>query len=133
MEAAVIDPTSTGAVIEYLPGYDGTVYWGAVLWLLARLALALYLIASALAQFDRSALPLWDVLLRLGLAALVMIGDPMIHFIAIAAALGWLTLHFLASNNRHDNPDGGSGGNRGRHVDVNAEESNLTVAGSNRT
>jgi TRAP-type uncharacterized transport system fused permease subunit len=100
VEAAVIDPESSGAAIEYLPGYDGQIYWGPLLWLLARLALALYLIASALAMFDRKQLALWDVLIRLALAALVMIGDPLIHSIAIAASLGWLALHYLSSRNQ---------------------------------
>jgi len=95
VEAAVIDPTSQGGAIEYLPGYDGQVYWLALIWLLARLALALYLIASALAQFDRKHLPIWDVLLRLGLAALIMVGDPLIHGVAIVAATAWLFAHYV--------------------------------------
>ncbi len=97
IDAAVIDPKSQGTAIEYLPGYDGQVYWGAMLWLLARLGLALYLIASALAQFDRSRLALWEVVLRLVLAALIMIGNPAIHGIAIVAALGWLLIHYKAN------------------------------------
>ena len=105
VEAAVIDPKSTGATPEYLPGYDGQIYWGAILWLLARLSLALYLIASALAQFDRSRLALWDVLVRLGLAALVMVGAPAIHAIAIVAALLWLGLHFILNRNLQEETD----------------------------
>lgn len=97
VEAAVIDPESNGAAIEYLPGYDGQIYWVPLFWLLARLALALYLIASALAMFDRRQLALWDVLIRLVLAALVMTGAPLLHSIAIAVSLGWLALHYVTS------------------------------------
>ncbi len=103
IEAAVIDPKSSGASVEFLPGYDNQIYWGALLWLLARLGLALYLIASALAQFDRSRLALWEVVARLVLAALVMIGSPAIHGVAIAAALAWLALHFFTNRSPHDN------------------------------
>ncbi|MBX2839424.1 MAG: TRAP transporter fused permease subunit [Gammaproteobacteria bacterium] len=97
IEAAVIDPKSEGADIRFLPGYDGEVYWGALLWLLARLTLALYLIASALAQYDHKSLPLWEVLIRLLLAALVMIGNPSIHVAAIAGSVAWITLHVVLS------------------------------------
>ncbi len=97
IEAAVIDPKSLGGSISYLPGYDGEVYWSALAWLLARLALALYLIASALAQFDRKRLAFWEVALRLVLAGLVLIGDPMIHGFAIVATLVWIGLHYVSS------------------------------------
>ena len=97
VEAAVIDPKSEGAAIEYLPGYDGTIYWGSILWLLARLGLALYLIASAMAQYDRVRLPIWDVLFRLVLAGFVMLGDPGFHGVAIVVALAWLGLHFVTN------------------------------------
>jgi len=102
IEAAVIDPKSIGSSIEFLPGYDGQVYWGAILWLLARLGLALYLIASALAQFDRVRLPFWEVLLRLVFAGCVMLGDPIFHGVAIAIAIGWLVLHFAKNRNLDD-------------------------------
>lgn len=103
IDAAVLDPKSaTGATVEYLPGYDGTIYLGGLLWLMARLGLALYLIASALAQFDRRRLPLWDVLIRLVLAVLVLAGDPSIHGAAIVAAIVWLGLHFVLSRKPDD-------------------------------
>ncbi|MEK9910574.1 MAG: TRAP transporter large permease subunit, partial [Candidatus Puniceispirillum sp.] len=74
IEAAVIDPTaSDGAEIEYLKVYTGQVDWTALGFLLMRLLLGLYLLASALARFDRNALPFWDVALRLSLAVLIMV------------------------------------------------------------
>ncbi len=95
IEAAVIDPSSSeGSEIVYLPGYTGQVDWGALGGVLLRLLLALFLLASALARFDRAALPIWDVLLRLGLAFFVLSKDPMIYGGAIVIALLWLGLHF---------------------------------------
>ncbi len=110
IEAAVIDPSSDSVSISYLPGYDGQIYWGAILWLLARLGLALYLLASALAQFDRNRLALWEVALRLVLAAFVMIGNPIIHGFAIVAAIGWLAVHFGMNRKIDDHPQGISAG-----------------------
>jgi TRAP-type uncharacterized transport system fused permease subunit len=96
IEAAVIDPTtSVGSEIKFLPGYDGSVDWGALSWLLLRLLLALYLLASALAAFDRAALPFWDVLVRLALAVLVLSKDPMTYGIALGVAVAWLALHMF--------------------------------------
>ena len=55
IEAAFIDPTVTGTK-TYLPGYDGTVDLGALGVLILRLLLALVLLASALARYDRAPL-----------------------------------------------------------------------------
>ena len=93
IEEAVVDPTSTGTEIAYLPGYDGTIATVPLLWLLARLVFALYLLASALARFDRAALPLWEVGLRLALAALVISNDSTLHGPAIAVAVLWVGWH----------------------------------------
>ena len=93
IEEAVVDPTSTGAQIAYLPGYDGSVELLPLLWLLARLVLALYLLASALARFDRAALPLWEIGLRLALAVLVISSDSTVYGPAIAAAALWIAWH----------------------------------------
>lgn len=96
IEAAVIDPsTSAGSEITYLPGYSAEVDWAALSLLLLRLLVALYLLASALARFDRATLPIWEVGLRLGLAFLLMTKDPIVYGIAAAAALAWLILHFI--------------------------------------
>lgn len=104
IEAAVIDPTtSDGAEIEYLKGYTGQVDWTTLGFLLLRLLLGLYLLASALARFDRNALPFWDVALRLSLAVLIMVKDPAIYLIAIFAACVWLGLHFLRNRNIYGN------------------------------
>ena len=100
IEAAVVDPTSTGATIAYLPGYDGTVALGPLLWLLARLVLALYLLASALARFDRAALPLWEMGLRLALALLVVSNDAAVYWPAIAASALWIGWHVFRTRGK---------------------------------
>jgi len=98
IEAAVIDPaTSSGSEIKYLPGYDGQVYLAPLGWLLLRLLIALYLLASALARFDRAKLPLWECALRLALALMIMAADPLVHGAAIAGTIALLGLHFVVA------------------------------------
>lgn len=92
IEAAVQDPTSSDAN-AYLPGYDGEIHIGPLAVLLARLVLSLYLLASALARFDQTRLPIWEVALRLALAALVMVGDLAIYGPAVVVALLWIGFH----------------------------------------
>ena len=92
IEAAFIDPTVTGTK-TYLPGYDGTVDLGALGVLILRLLLALVLLASALARYDRAPLALWEVGARLVLAALLLAGDFTVYGAAAAAGLGLLAWH----------------------------------------
>ncbi|MEM7440636.1 MAG: TRAP transporter fused permease subunit [Pseudomonadota bacterium] len=100
IEAAVIDPSaSDGANVEYLPGYDGTVQWGALAWLLVRLMIALYLLASALARFDNAKLAYWESGLRLVLAGSVMASNPAIYGAALVAAIALLVYHYMKSRN----------------------------------
>jgi len=93
IEAAVLDPASTGAEKAYLPGYDGAVDWPALGWLCARLLAGLYLLASGLARFDRAWLAPWEWALRIALAGLVLVADPLIHSSALAAAGALVALH----------------------------------------
>ncbi|MEM7303467.1 MAG: TRAP transporter fused permease subunit [Pseudomonadota bacterium] len=90
IDQALIDPSSPSRAP--LPGYENGVEIGALLALLARLGFALYLLASALARFDRRAMPAWEWAARLVLAALVMFSPPTIYLPAIVAAalfVGW--------------------------------------------
>ncbi len=93
IEAAVRDPSALPSAAKYLPGYDGQLHLGALLWLLLRLAAALYLLASALAGFDRKSLAAWEVMLRLALAALIMFKLPEIHAPALLVACALLAWH----------------------------------------
>ncbi|MGI9355870.1 MAG: TRAP transporter fused permease subunit [Rhizobiaceae bacterium] len=85
INAAILDPGSLPSAAKYLPGYDGVLHIGALAWLVFRLIVALYLLASALSRFDRKALAGWECAVRLALAALVMFRDPLIHGLALAA------------------------------------------------
>ena len=98
---AVIDPSATAmAGTQYLPGYTGEPNVTALIWLLFRLVLALYLISSALAQYDFGPLSIIETIVRIGLAILVMIKLPMIYGPAIIASLAFLGWHYLRSRNQ---------------------------------
>jgi hypothetical protein len=68
--------------------------------LIARLVLALYLISSALAQYDARPLNVIETMARLGLAALVMFKLPVIYGAAIVAALVLIGWHYLGRRGR---------------------------------
>lgn len=97
IEAAILDPGSLASAAQYLPGYDGQFHFGALLWLLVRLVVALYLVASALAGFDRKSLSLFEVLARLVLAILILFKPIEIHSVALVAGLVWLTAHYFSN------------------------------------
>lgn len=86
IKAAQLDPASAGG--GFLPGYDGEARLWPLAWLCARLALSLYLLASALARFDAAPLSKGAAAVRLSVAALVMAGPPEAHLPAVAAAFG---------------------------------------------
>lgn len=94
IESAVLDPNALPSAAQYLPGYDGERHYGALSWLLLRLILALYLLASALAAFDRRSLSSLEIALRLGLALLILCKPVEIHLIAVIVAMSLLALHY---------------------------------------
>jgi TRAP transporter 4TM/12TM fusion protein len=95
IESAVLDPKSLPSAAQYLPGYDGQVHIAALLWLLVKLIVALYLLASALAGFDRKSLTAIEVALRLLVALLIMFKPAAIHLPALLAAVALLASHYL--------------------------------------
>jgi len=95
IDAAVLDPTSLPSAAKYLPGYDGQLHLGALAWLLLRLIGALYLIASALAGFDRKSLSRGEIFLRLALAILVLFKPIEFNIPAAAAIVALLVFHFI--------------------------------------
>jgi len=99
IQAAVLDPNSLPSAAQYLPGYDGTLHLAALAWLLVRLVLALYLIASALAGFDRKGLSAMEVMFRLLLAVLILFKPIELHITAMVVAVAWLGLHFVRNKN----------------------------------
>ena len=96
IEDAVIDAAaSASGSITYLAGYDGSVHAGALALILARLALALYLLSSALSGFDRDRLHKAEVAIRLVLAALLMTRHELVCAAAAIAACGVIALHTI--------------------------------------
>jgi TRAP-type uncharacterized transport system fused permease subunit len=88
IDQALIDPQSLNR--SFLPGYENGVRVLPLLWLLARLALALYMVASALSRFDIAPLGAMWVTLRLAIAAGLLARPEVIHLGAIVAALAVL-------------------------------------------
>ena len=78
-----------------MPGYENGVETGPLLWLLARLVLALYLVASALAAHDARPLSAIWIALRLATAVAVLARPELIHIAAIGFALAMLAWHHI--------------------------------------
>ena len=79
-------------------GYSGTPDWGQLGLLLARLALALYLIASALTFFDKVALSRFEVVLRLLAAVLLLWKTPAVLVAGLVLSAVLLVAHHLKSD-----------------------------------
>lgn len=91
IDQALIDPQSSSGAP--LPGYENGIGGAAFTWLILRLVLALYLVASALARFDANPLSMTWVFIRLALAVLIMLRPEIIHITAVIAACVMLVLH----------------------------------------
>ena len=98
IEQALIDPTSP--TNSPLPGYENGIDFVGLSWLLARLVLALYLVATALAKFDSKSLSLFEVGTRLALAIAILAKPQAIHFAAIIFAATLLLFHNWRSRQR---------------------------------
>ena len=96
IKQAVIDPSSG----TYLAGYDGKIDIGGLAVVIARVALALYLVSSALAGFDHKPLGIVQILLRILLAVLVMAKPPVIYLPAVMAGLAIIAFQFIGSRQR---------------------------------
>ena len=91
IDQALIDPSSSDK--NFLPGYENGVEFLPLVWLLAKLVLALYFVASALARYDVGPLSFVWVLLRLGIAVAILSRPEVIHLSAIAVAFAVLVFH----------------------------------------
>ena len=81
-----------------MDGYSERTDFGALLLLLCRLLAALYLIASALARFDRAALKQWEVILRIVAAILILWKAPLVIAVGIALAILLVSAHVFATS-----------------------------------
>ena len=93
IDKAVLDPDSGG----FLPGYDGTIDTGWLAFLIVRLAVALFLVSSALAAYDRKALNGFEIAVRLGVAALIMFRPVEVYIPALAAGAVVIAMHLFRS------------------------------------
>ena len=103
IEQAQLAPSIDGSLSAektYLPGYDGTVSLEALSWLLLRLVVALYLVASALSRFDAARLATYEIALRLALAVLLLMKAPTIAGSALAVTGIYLLVHHAAARRR---------------------------------
>ena len=90
---AVIDP-ATGTFLE---GYDGRIDILRLAFLMARLALALYLVSSAMAAYDQRELGRAQIALRVLLAVLVMAKPVEIYGAASVVGIGLIAAHVVTS------------------------------------
>ena len=74
------------------------------LMVLFRLLVFIYLISSAVIAFDQRRLPIWEAGLRIGLAVLVMVTIPTIHWPATLVALAYIAWHQYAFTQKDKAP-----------------------------
>ncbi|WP_323786047.1 TRAP transporter fused permease subunit [Thalassovita sp.] len=100
-EAVTITSDSGAKVL--IDGYSGEVDLVALGLLSARLILALYLMASALARFDRGPVRSWEIACRLVLAVLIMWKTAPVMWFGILAGFALIGLHIILSQ-KQDKP-----------------------------
>ena len=100
IEQAQQDPNALGGIVAYLPGYDGSIDWTFLSLLILRLLIALYLLASALARYDFSELPMWNWGLRLALFVLILFSDPYVYIPATLVGVGLILFGRMQSRGR---------------------------------
>ncbi len=101
IEQAQLAPAAGDAAKQFLPGYDGSIDVAGLCWLLIRLVLSLYLIASALSRFDAGRLSGWEIAVRLVLAVIVLLKTPELAATAYVLALAYLVSHHLIARRRN--------------------------------
>ena len=77
---------------------------GPLTWLLLRLVVSLYLVATALTKFDANDLSFLEVLLRLSLAVLLLLKVPEIAISAMVGAILLLVFHHVRKHIAHAVP-----------------------------
>jgi TRAP transporter 4TM/12TM fusion protein len=88
---AQIDPASPSG--GFLPGYDGEVHMASLVWLCTRIALALYMVGSSLARFDRTEISLMEQICRILVAILLVWKLPEVYAVGLILAALILVLH----------------------------------------
>jgi len=103
IEQAQIAQSIDGSTTKtYLPGYDGTINGASLSWLLLRLLLALYLVASALTAYDAAKLSAFWVVARLVIAVLLLIKLPYIAITAFILGCLLVIIHQIQARLRSE-------------------------------
>lgn len=100
VQAAVLNPNFAISGQRFLTGYDGEFHLLLLLWLLVRLSLTLYLLASALAIFDQVPLPGWEAAVRIVLAVLALSGTLTLQLPAVTLGVAILVWHHYKAKRR---------------------------------
>lgn len=95
IEEAVTITNDAGQKV-LIEGYTGTTDWGQLSLLLGRLALALYLLASALTRFDKAAISTPEMALRLLCAVLILWKSTLVVAVGLCLAAAILAWHYLS-------------------------------------
>ena len=80
-------------VMLIMPEGGAPFSWGAFLYLLVRLALLIYMLASAASRFDKVRMPLWEVTLRIIFGLLLIHPEFSVNIIALVAACTLVAVH----------------------------------------
>ena len=83
-------------VMLIMPEGGAEFSWGAFLYLLLRLALLIYMLASAASRFDKVRMPIWEVALRVGAGLMLIHPDLAVNGIALVAVVGLIVFHRVA-------------------------------------
>jgi TRAP transporter 4TM/12TM fusion protein len=86
---------ATGGAKTFLPGYDGTVSLEMISWLLFKLVIVLYLVASALSRQDKTRLSPVGITFRIVLAILILLKIQVVSIAALVVAGIYLGYHHL--------------------------------------
>ncbi len=84
----------------FMEGYSGQTDIGALVLLIGRLLVALYLLASALARYDQVALASWEVMARILAAILILWKSPIVIITGFVLAALLLLAHVYAARRR---------------------------------
>ena len=93
----ITDDTGRRALIE---GYTGAVDWPGLAALGLRIGLALYLMASALAKFDKTAMNMPEVILRLLAAILILWKTTTVMWVGLGLAAVLIGMHYVRARTR---------------------------------
>jgi len=99
-EAVTVTDASGRAVL--LDGYTGEVDLPSLAVLGAKLTLVLYLVASALAGYDKGPIGIAEMWLRLGSALLVLWKTPLVMGVGVGLAIGIIAVHWLFARQGKD-------------------------------